>query len=205
MRLIFLAFSTLMLAQCASSDSDRFQVGAASDALVIIGVAEHPEHRDPAYTMLWRRIDPHTGGFAEPDGDTVFDPSTNSDDSLRIRGIPGEFAVARLEPGVYGLGSVFAVIREGGVNYIAQGLIEGPERPGFELRPGEAVYLGIWELSIDGAEAAARPWRFEQDDMRSVVRRARAVSGEVRMREPTTVSAVCDPERVSRLSQRRIC
>ena len=26
------------------------------------------------------------------------------------------------------------------------GVIAGPERPAFEVRPGEAVYLGIWQV-----------------------------------------------------------
>jgi hypothetical protein len=205
MRLIFLVLSALLLAQCASRGEDgRFRVGQSLNALVVIGVAEAADEREPAYTMLWRQVAP-TGVFADYHGRTTFEPRTNADNSLRIDGIPGEFAVAEVEPGTYALDSVFAVLRENGLIYYAQGVVTGPSRPSFEVRAGEAVYLGIWETRVSQGAAETRLWRLSEDDMDAVVRAARAVSGEVRLRDTNPSEVPCQPRQLNNMSQRQVC
>jgi hypothetical protein len=101
---------------------------------------------------------------------------------------------------------VFAVIRENNVDYVANGVIAGPERPSFEVRPGEAVYLGIWEVDIEDNIAVARPWRLDTADLRALMREAdEEVAGEVRVRETVTRAVACAPHRLSNLTQRQIC
>ncbi len=196
--------AALLLAQCVSSEDDRFQVGQSPSAFVVIGVAEAAGATEARYTMLWRQVDA-SGAFTEPTGRTAFEAETNSRGTVRVRGVPGEFRLVEVEPGVYALDSVFGVIRERRVNYIAQGVIEGPERPAFEVAPGEAVYLGIWQATLEETRAVARPWRLSETDMRAVRRNANAVNGPMNLRETHTRSVTCAPRRLSNLSQREIC
>ena len=205
MRFIFLILSALVLSQCATREDRRFRVGDSDEAYIVINIAK-AEHEDaPHYSMFWRQLDAH-GGFAEFDGDRTIDVETNEGGTVRVRGIPGEFLMARVDPGVYALDSVFAVIRENNVDYVANGVIAGPERPSFEVRPGEAIYLGIWEADIEDNNAVARPWRLDAADLRAVMREADdEVAGEVRVRETVTRAVACSPHRLSNLSQRQIC
>lgn len=202
LRVAFVASAALLTAQCASSD-DRFYVGSAENALVIIGVAEASDAREGSYAVLWRRVE--EGHFTEPGGGRSFEGLTNSDDSVRVSGIPGEFTVVEVEPGVYALDSVFAVIRDRRVNYIAQGVIAGPDRPAFEARAGQAIYLGIWETRIEGHEAVVRLWRNDPRDLRAVQRAADVTVGDIEAVNTDTISVPCEPRRLGNFSQRRIC
>ncbi len=205
MRVMLVLLAAMALAQCASGQDRRFRVNQSSDALVIIGVAETASNRAPVYSMLWRRLGP-TGAFTEYDDARALAVRTNSGDSIRVRGIPGEFEIVRLEPGTYALDSVFATLRENRLSYIAQGVVEGPERPAFDVRAGEAIYLGIWEMDIQGANAATQLWRLDASDLRAVSRAARnRIVGEAQVRETHIRSAPCSPQRMNNLSQRQIC
>jgi hypothetical protein len=204
MRLVFLILGALALAQCATSDDDRFRVGASEKAFVIIGVAETPGNREARYTLLWRQLD-GAGNFAEYDGRTAFEAQTNENDTVRVRGIPGEFEMLEVEPGVYALDSVFASIRADQVTYVAEGVITGPERPAFQVRAGEAVYLGIWQADIEDSRAVTRPWRLEESDLRAVLNNSREVRGQVRLRETHTRSVACAPRRLNPRSRRQVC
>lgn len=202
---IWLAIAVaLALNGCASDEDARFRVGESDTAFAIIGVAESASEREPAYTMLWRRLGPD-GAFLPYGGRAIFEARTNANDSVRIDDLPGEFAMARIEPGVYGLDSVFAVLQENGLNYFAQGVVEGPERPAFEVRPGEAIYLGIWEMDVSGVDARARLWRLNEADMRMVAHAADPISGQMQMRETQTRSAPCTPRQLGNMSQRQVC
>jgi hypothetical protein len=205
MRFIFLIVSALVLSQCATREDRRFRVGASDDAYIVINIAK-AEHEDrPHYSMFWRQLDAR-GEFAEFDGDRTIDIETNEGGTVRVRGIPGEFLLARVDPGVYALDSVFAVIRENNVDYVANGVVAGPERPSFEVRAGEAVYLGIWEVDIEDNNAVARPWRLDAADLRAVMRAAdEEVAGEVRVRETMTRAVACTPHRINNLTQRQVC
>lgn len=204
MRFLAVIFAALLLAQCASSEEQRFTVDQSAKALVIIGVAKTADSRGPLYTMLWRRLNAE-GGFGNFDGGRIIEPRTNADDSVRVRGIPGEFMIARVEPGIYALDSVFALLREENLDYIAQGVIAGPERPAFEVRAGEAVYLGIWELDIEGVVAVTRLWRLDAEDMRAAVRAADPVNGDVTLRQTSTRAIVCAPHRLNSMTTRQVC
>ncbi len=204
MRIWLAIAAALALNGCASDEDARFRVGESAAAFAIIGVAEAASEREPAYTMLWRRLGPD-GTFLPYGGRAIFEARTNASDSVRIEDLPGEFAMARIEPGVYGLDSVFAVLQENGVNYIAQGVVQGPDRPSFEVRPGEAVYLGIWEMNVTGVAANTRLWRLNEDDMRMVVRAADPIVGQVRLRETQTGTATCAPRQLGNMSQRQVC
>lgn len=205
MRLILVILSALIVAQCASPGEDgRFQVGQSARGFVIIGVAESADEREPAYTMLWRRLD-EAGNFDQYGGARIFEARTNSDDTLRLDGIPGEFAMAEVEPGTYALDSVFAVLRESGLNYFAQGVIAGPSRPAFEVRAGEAVYVGIWEMRVESARATTRLWRLNETDRDAVVGAAGSMIGEVRLRETYDRDVPCQPRRLNNRSQRQVC
>lgn len=207
MRHLFAILATFALATCASSgEDDRFRVGASDRAFVIIGVAEAADNTSATYDLLWRRLDP-AGNFT-PEieaGRTSFQAETNERGTVRIRGIPGEFMMREIDPGVYALDSVFAVIRDDRVNYIANGVVTGPERPAFEVRPGEAVYLGIWQVNIEDVTAVARPWRLNEADLRAVLDRRDEIDGEVRLRETYTRAVPCQPQRLNSRTQRRIC
>ena len=204
MRLLFVFVSALLLAQCASSDDRRFRVGESAPAFVIIGVAETSDSRAPHYTMLWRRLD-GDGAFTSYDDSRIIEPRTNSDSSIRVRGVPGEFLLREVQPGAYALDSVFAVLREGQLDYIAQGVLTGATRPAFEVRSGEAIYLGIWEMNLEGAEAVGRLWRLDGGDLRAVVRASDEIVGDVRLRETRARAVPCTPNRVSNMSQRLVC
>jgi hypothetical protein len=154
--------------------------------------------------MLWRRL-AADGTFSEYGGRRIIEAETNARGTVRVHGIPGEFRLVEVEPGVYALDSAFALIRDGPVNYIANGVIEGPERPAFEARPGEAVYLGIWQMDIEETHAVARPWRLSEADLVSVLRASNELVGNVRMRETHTRAVACAPQRLNNLTQRQIC
>jgi hypothetical protein len=205
MRLLMAAAGALLVAQCATSEGDqRFRVGESPRSFVVIGVAESSANTSPRYSMLWRRLD-SSGGFTRYDDDTVFEARTHMRHSVRVRGIPGEFAMAEIDPGVYALDSVFAIIRGQNVDYAANGVIVGPERPTFEVRPGEAVYLGIWQLDLEDVTAVARPWRLDEADVRAALRESAAVSGATRLRQTHTRAVPCSPHRISYNSQREVC
>lgn len=204
MRLMFILLSALVLSQCATGEDQRFHAGTSPDSLVIIGVAETESNRAPVYTMLWRRID-ENDRFLELDGATSFEARTNAGGTIRIRGIPGEFAVLRVQPGVYALDGAFAQLREGGLMYFAQGVVEGPSRPTFVVGSGEAVYVGIWEMDIQGANAVTRMWRLDAADRDAVVRVARSVAGPVRMRETHLREVPCQPHAMNPMTQRQVC
>ncbi len=204
MRFVVLILGALALAQCATAEDKRFRVGESERALVIIGVAKAPAHREARYALLWRQIDAG-GGFAQPDSRTTFEAETNQRDTIRVRGVPGEFEILTVEPGVYALDSVFAVIRAGRVDYVADGVIAGPERAAFEVRPGEAVYLGIWQVDIEDVRAVTRPWRIEESDLRAVLSNSSQVRGRVRMRETHTRSVPCNPHQLNPRSRRQVC
>jgi hypothetical protein len=207
MRRLLALLATLALAQCASKapQDTRFQVGSNAQGLAIIGLAEAAANTTPVYTMLWRRIDPATGNFL-PHGDgAIFETRTNDGGSIRIRGIPGEFEMQRLTPGTYGLDSVYAVVAGRRVNYFAQGVVIGPNRPTFELRPGEAIYLGIWQMNLTDSSAVTQLWRLDPRDAQAVVRAANATVGDVVLRETGSSVVPCSPHRLNTLSQRQIC
>ncbi|MBC7767784.1 MAG: hypothetical protein H7124_03275 [Phycisphaerales bacterium] len=204
MRPIFAMLAMLVLAQCATPEDTRFRVGEAPRAFVVIGIAEAQSNTSPRYTMLWRRLDAQ-GRFTTFNDDTIFQPRTHMGNSVRVRGIPGEFAMAEVEPGVYALDSTFALIEDRRVNYSANGVIVGPERPSFEVRPGEAVYLGIWQLDLEAVTAVARPWRLDQADAAAAMRDANAVVGSVTLRQVQTRAVPCTPRQLNPRSQRQIC
>ncbi len=205
MRFVFVILATLLVAQCASKPEDgRFRVGESARGYVILGVAESADEREPAYAMLWRLLDP-AGHFTPYDDARAVEARTNSNDTLRLDGIPGEFAMGEVQPGVYALDSVFAVLREERLAYYAQGVVTGPERPTFEVRPGEAVYLGIWEMRVEGANAGARLWRLSEADLGRVTQAARTTIGAVRLRETQTRAVPCAPHRLNNMSQRQVC
>jgi hypothetical protein len=205
MRSAVMILGALALAACATSEDDRFRVGESEKSFVIIGVAETPGNREARYTLLWRQLDA-AGAFTEYDGRTTFEAQTNEGDTVRVRGIPGEFEMLEVEPGVYALDSVFALIRDDRVNYVAEGVIAGPERPSFEVRPGEAVYLGIWQADIEDITAVVRPWRLAESDLRAVLNTADdEVRGQVRIRETGTRSVACAPHQLNSRSRRQVC
>ncbi len=148
----------------------------------------------------------HNGAFTAFDGRTRFEPETNTRGSIRIRGIPGEFLAFEVEPGSYALDGAYAVIRDNRINYVADGLIDGPERPSFDVGAGEAIYLGIWQTDIEDVRAVTRLWRVDEADLRAVVNAdEELVVGPVRVRETHVRAVACAPRRVNTMSQRRIC
>lgn len=206
MRRLFAIVATLLLAQCATPGQDhRFRVGAEQDAMVFIGVAEATNNTAPIYTMLWRRIDPATGAFLPQSGNTIFEARTDEGGSIRMPGTPGEFEYRRITPGIYALDSVYALIPAGHVNYFAPGIIVGPDRPIFEVRAGEAIYLGIWQLSLNDTTAITQLWRLDPRDGQSVAHTANQTIGEVVMRETGSRAVQCTPHRLNTISQRQIC
>lgn len=203
MRLLLAISFCFILAQCAGDEEARFQPGVSPTAVAIIGVAESSDEREPSFSLLWRKLD-EQGRFTEYGERRIVDARTNSGSSIRIDGIPGEFVAVEIEPGIYGLDSAFAILREDRINYFAQGVVTGPERPAFEVGPGEAVYLGIWELNLDTLQRAqARLWRLDQADLRAV--EAVAGYGPLRLRETHVRSVACAPHRLGNRSQRQVC
>lgn len=204
MRTMFAMLACLVLAQCATPEDRRFHVGAEPGAFVIIGVAEAATNTSPRYTVLWRRLDAE-GRFMRYGPRRIFEARTQSGESVRVRGIPGEFIMSEIEPGEYALDSVFAVIRDGRVNYVANGVVQGPERPAFTVRAGEAIYIGIWETNLEEVIAVARPWRIEQRDLDAALGASNLVVGPVRLVEPHTRAVPCAPYRLNNVSQRQVC
>lgn len=204
MRFLILILGVVALAQCATAEERRFQVGQSDDAFVIIGVAEASESREAKYALLWRRLD-GDGRFAGHAGRDAFEARTNQGDTLRVRGIPGEFTMLRIEPGVYALDSVFGVIRAARVDYVSDGVIQGSERPSFEARPGEAIYLGIWQVDIEEVRAVTRPWRLEEPDLRAVLHNSDELLGQVRLRQTQTRSVPCAPHAMNSRTRRQVC
>lgn len=204
MRFLFAILAALAVAACAGSKDERFRVGQSPRAFVIIGVAEAAENTSARYDMLWRRLD-QAGQFLPLHEETSFMAETNKRGSVRVRGIPGEFTLVEVDPGVYALDSVFGLIPAERVNYIANGLIEGPERPSFEVRAGQAVFLGIWQVDLDETTAVARPWRLSEADLRAVLAEQNEVLGDVRMRETQTRAVTCTPRRMNNQTQRQVC
>lgn len=205
MRSLFVVLSALALAQCASSGEPDFVVGGEETGYVIIGVAEAARSAEPAYALLWRRLAAGTGEFGGFDSDSSFEARSNAGASVRVRGIPGEFTLVAVPPGTYALDSVFAEINERRISYFANGVIVGPQRSAFELRAGEAVYLGIWQAQMIDTSVSASLWRLDPADLRAVLNATDAVAGQVRVRETFTVSAACAPRRLTSLTQRQIC
>lgn len=208
MRHLLAVLATLVLAQCASHEDNRFRVGSSPRAYVIIGVAESAANTAESYRLLWRRLD-ENGRFMSlgMGGDAnSFEPHTNARSSIRIRGIPGEFEMQEIDPGVYALDSVFAVLRGEHVNYFANGVVQGADRPSFEVGPGEAIYLGIWETNLNEVNAVVRPWRLDPADMIAVMRAARdPIIGAPVLRETKPRDVACTPHRMSNITQRQIC
>lgn len=204
MRVIFALIACLVLAQCASRDERRFRVGEAATSYVIIGVAEADQNTSPSYTVLWRRLDAN-GAFMRYGARRIFEARSESGDGIQVRGIPGEFILSEIEPGTYALDSTFATIRDGRLIYTANGLVAGPERPSFEVRPGEAIYLGIWEANLQDSFATARPWRLQQSDLDAVLRETDSVAGPVRLVETQERSIPCHPYRPNQDSTRQVC
>lgn len=205
MRVVLAMLASLVLAQCATPERDEhFRVGEGPGGYVIMGIAEAATNTSPRYTLLWRRLGPD-GQFMRYGARRIFEVRTEKGNSVQIPGIPGEFVMSEIEPGVYALDSVFALIRDGRVNYVANGVVQGPERPAFEVRPGEAIYIGIWQTNIEEVVAVTRPWRLDERDLDAVVRRANPVIGPVRMVETHTRSVPCAPYRLNNVSQRQVC
>ncbi len=203
MRVLLMVLAATLLAQCAGNQ--RFVADNADRALVIVGVAEATGATESAYEMLWRRFDPASGSFVSLDGDDAFEAETNANDSLRIDGIPGEFFAIEVRPGAYALDSVFGRLRDGRVDYIAQGLVAGPSRPSFDVAAGETVYLGIWQLSLVNSAAVARLWRLDEEDLIAVRDAAGATETNVALRETHMRDVTCAPRRLSAYSARQIC
>ena len=155
--------------------------------------------------MLWRQLDAEGGAFTDYDDARAFAAETNSGDSVRVDGVPGEFFLVEVEPGDYALDSVFGRLRDGRIDYIAQGVVRGPERPSIALRAGEAVYLGIWQLRLDNGAAVARPWRLSPDDLAAITRLTRNLRGAVVLRAAEMREIPCTPHRMSSYTPREIC
>lgn len=204
MRFLWLILGALALAQCATPGAPDFVVGEDPGAFVIIGVAEAQQHTSPRYIVLWRRLD-EDGAFSSYGPRRIFEARTHERGSVRVSGIPGEFIMSEIEPGEYALDSVYAIIRDRRVNYVANGVVEGPERPAFTVRPGEAIYLGIWQTDLEDVTAVARPWRLDEADLRAALNRSDPVRGPVRVRETHTRSVRCAPHKLTTTSQRQVC
>lgn len=204
MRWIF--FGILFAAFLGSGRADAGLFGGEEPrTYVIINVAEALGDTSPRYSMLWRRIEAD-GSFAEYDDDTIIEAETNSDDSVVVRGIPGEFLILRVRPGTYALDSVYGTVREHGVTYVASGVIVGPSRPSFEVREGETIYLGIWQVALNNGQAVARPWRLLPTDLSSALSQARNRRlNNAEMRETTAREVACQPHRINWRTRRQIC
>lgn len=206
MRFLLAMAAMLALATCATHERDnRFVVGSDPKAFVMIGVAEASDSTAAGYTMMWRRVDPDTGRFEGIGLNNTFEPHTNSNSSIRLHGIPGEFETVQLQPGVYALDNVYALIRDHLVSYYANGSVVGPDRPSFEVKAGQAIYLGLWEMRVDASTASARLWRMDGDDMRAAAREAHETLGEIQLYETRTISVPCTPHRLNPMSERQVC
>lgn len=204
MRGVMAILACVLVAQCALPGDKRFRAGETERSYVIMGIAEAAENTSPRYSVLWRRLDAD-GNFMRYGRDRVFEARSESGDNAQVPGIPGEFVFAEIEPGIYALDSVFALIEDGRINYSANGLVRGPERPSFEVRPGEAVYIGIWQANLVDAAAVVRPWRLEQSDLDTALSAADPVIGPVRLMETQTRAVPCAPYRLNTVSTRLVC
>ncbi len=204
MRGVIAILACALLAQCALPGDKRFRTGSDDKAYVIIGIAEAPENTSPRYSVLWRRLDAE-GNFMRYGARRIFEARSESGDNVQTPGIPGEFVLAEVAPGTYALDSTFALIEDGRVNYSANGLVRGPERPSFDVRPGEAIYIGIWQTNLVDAAAVVRPWRLEQGDLDALLREANPVIGPVRMVETQMRTVPCAPYRLNAVSTRQVC
>ncbi|MBX9747011.1 MAG: hypothetical protein K2X34_08925, partial [Hyphomonadaceae bacterium] len=190
MRFLFAILAVVALASCVTPSDNRFFVGQSDRAFVIIGLAESAENTSARYSLLWRLLDGE--GFADFDARYFIQPESNTRDSIRVRGVPGEFLVFEVRPGTYALDGVFALIRDQRVNYVADGLIEGPARPAFDVRAGEAIYLGIWQTNIEDSSAVTRLWRLDDADLRAVLSSGEElVVGPVHLRETYDRAVAC--------------
>lgn len=206
MRHLLAILATLVLAQCANKEDDRFRVGESPRAYVIIGVAESASNTAESYRMLWRQVGDNGHFIANYNGRNSFEPLTNSRSSTRVQGIPGEFEMFEVDPGVYALDSVFATLSERNVVYFANGVVQGPARPSFEVRPGDAVYLGIWQLTLNEVVAVGRPWRLDEADLRAVMRAARdPIIGAPVVRDAPMRDVPCAAHRLNTITQRQVC
>lgn len=204
MRGVIAILACVLLAQCALPGDKRFRVGEDERSYVILGIAEAAENTSPRYSVLWRRLDAD-GNFMRYGRRRIFEARSESGDNTQVPGIPGEFVFAEVAPGTYALDSVFALIEDGRVNYSANGLVRGPERPSFEVRRGEAVYLGIWQTNLVDAAAIVRPWRLEQSDLDAVVSATDPIVGPVRLMETQMRAVPCAPYRLNTVSTRLVC
>lgn len=206
LRYMFAIGAAFVLAQCANARAERDLVfDRETQALVIIGVAKAARATYADYQVLWRRVRDETGAFESAGDRDNFELETNAAGSLRVPGVPGEFYVLRVAPGAYALDSVFARMSERRVVYIAQGVVLGPERPAFQVQTGEAVYLGLWEASVEGGAAQLRPWRLDAADMEAVAAQAGAAHIELTLRETERRAVACTPQRMGAYSQRQVC
>jgi hypothetical protein len=204
MRRIF--FGLLFAAFLGGGHADAGLFGGGDlRTYVIINVAEALGDTSPRYSMLWRRLEAD-GSFADYDDETIIEAETNTDDSVVVRGIPGEFLILRVRPGVYALDSVYGTVRESGVTYVASGVIAGPARPSFEVREGETIYLGIWQVALNNGQAVARSWRLLPTDLSAALSQARNRRlNNAELRETVEREVACTPHRINWRTRRQIC
>lgn len=204
MRWILCAFLLAAIVWGGRADAGLFGGGDAR-TYVIINVAEALGDTSPRYSMLWRRLEAD-GRFADYDDETIIEAETNADNSVVVRGIPGEFLVLRVRPGTYALDSVYGTVRESGVTYVASGVVAGPSRPSFEVREGETIYLGIWQVALRDGQAVARPWRLLPTDLSAALTQARNRRlNNAELRETVAREVACQPHRINWRTRRQIC
>ncbi len=124
----------------------------------------------------------------------------------RVRGIPASSPSLEVEPGVYALDSVFAAYpRRPGELRRATASSPGRSAPVFEVRPGEAIYLGIWQMDLEEVTAVTRPWRSSRSRRRGGDARCRRCKRSDDARRTRTQAVACEPHQLGALSQRQIC
>jgi hypothetical protein len=202
----WILFGILFVAFLGSGRADAGLFGGGEPrTYVIINVAEALGDTSPRYSMLWRRLEAD-GNFAEYDDETIIEAETNHEDSVVVRGIPGEFLILRVRPGAYALDSVYGTVRESGVTYVASGVVAGPTRPSFEVREGETIYLGIWQVALRDGLAVARPWRLLPSDLSAALSQARNRRlNNAELRETVEREVACTPHRINWRTRRQIC
>jgi len=204
MRWILAAIFSLTLCVSVRADAFIFDGDGRATATVIINIAEAMGDTSPRYSMLWRRLG-DDGRFVEYDDESIIEVDTNSRRSFMVRGVPGEFLTVRVRPGTYALDSVYGVVREDGVDYVASGVVEGPGRPTFEVRDGETVYLGIWQIALADGRAVATLWRQDADDVRAFMEHGGGRLRNVALRAPTPREVACQPHPINWRTNRQIC